>query len=102
MTETDHFMLLCGSCNRAKSWSCEQCENWTQIHDTAICLDCYWANPTRYTHIMQQPIRRLDVVWQGDEVRAYDAMMAAAALKNLDLPDFVKALLKRINQPPSR
>ena len=25
---TEDFMLLCGSCNRAKSWSCEHCENW--------------------------------------------------------------------------
>ena len=24
----EDYMLLCGSCNRAKSWSCEHCENW--------------------------------------------------------------------------
>lgn len=25
--ETKHFLLLCASCNRAKSWSCEHCAN---------------------------------------------------------------------------
>lgn len=24
----EDFMLICGSCNRAKSWSCENCPNW--------------------------------------------------------------------------
>jgi len=24
------FMLVCGSCNRTKSWACEHCVNWTQ------------------------------------------------------------------------
>ena len=27
----DEFMLLCGSANRAKSWSCEHCDNWTKL-----------------------------------------------------------------------
>lgn len=27
----DDFMLLSGSANRAKSWSCEHCENWQNL-----------------------------------------------------------------------
>ena len=30
-------MLLCASCNRAKSWSCENCENWTRITSYNVC-----------------------------------------------------------------
>ena len=26
----DEYMLVCGSCNRAKSWSCEHCINWNK------------------------------------------------------------------------
>jgi len=35
------YMLLCASCNRAKSWSCEHCENWNDSKDIEICLKCY-------------------------------------------------------------
>lgn len=38
---SEHFMLLYGSANRAKSWSCEHCENWSIIKDKSICLSCY-------------------------------------------------------------
>ena len=27
---SSEYMLLCGSCNRAKSWSCEHCANWLE------------------------------------------------------------------------
>ena len=35
------YMLLCASCNRAKSWSCEHCEDWTKTKNSEICLRCY-------------------------------------------------------------
>ncbi|MBZ0308561.1 MAG: HNH endonuclease [Anaerolineae bacterium] len=28
--QINEYMLLCGSCNRAKSWSCEHCTNWLE------------------------------------------------------------------------
>ncbi len=37
----DDFMLLSGSVNRAKSWSCEHCENWQILKKKEICLSCY-------------------------------------------------------------
>jgi hypothetical protein len=39
------FMLLDASSNRAKSWSCEHCENFLHKHDSAICKKCFWASP---------------------------------------------------------
>ena len=49
--EAENFMLVCGSANRAKSWSCEHCENWNNTKDKSICLSCYWAYPENYSHI---------------------------------------------------
>jgi hypothetical protein len=44
--EVDHnhaeaFMVLCRSCNRAKSWSCEHCANWLEAHNPELCRSCY-------------------------------------------------------------
>ena len=34
---TDDYMLLSGSANRAKSWSCEHCLNWRELRKLEIC-----------------------------------------------------------------
>ncbi len=41
----EDYMLVCVSCNRAKSWSCEHCPNWSERHDSAVCALCCWASP---------------------------------------------------------
>jgi hypothetical protein len=94
------FMLLCASCNRAKSWSCEHCENWLNDGNQDLCRQCYWGNPLNYNHIAMKDIRRLDLQWAGDEVKHYDAIRIIADSKNIGMPDFVKQLLK--NNVPSK
>jgi hypothetical protein len=89
------FMLVCGSCNRAKSWSCEHCENWISRRDPKTCLTCYWGTPTSYSHIALRPIRRLDLVWQEDETSYYDAILRLSEQQGLALPDYVKNALWR-------
>jgi hypothetical protein len=88
------FMLLCASCNRAKSWSCEHCENWQDTKNADLCLQCYWGNPFEYNHIALQEVRRLDLQWEGEEVKNYDVIKTAADSKNIKMPDFVKQLLE--------
>jgi hypothetical protein len=88
------FMLLCASCNRAKSWSCEHCGNWQNDKNTAVCLQCYWENPFGYNHIALQEVRRLDLQWEGKEVRSYDAIKTAADSRNIEISAFVKQLLE--------
>jgi 5-methylcytosine-specific restriction endonuclease McrA len=88
------FMLLCASCNRAKSWSCEHCENWKNDKKTDLCLQCYWGNPFDYTHIALKEVRRLDLQWEGEEVKNYDAVKVIADSKSIEMTDFVKQLLK--------
>jgi hypothetical protein len=39
-------------------------------------------------------VRRLDLQWENDEVKNYDAMKIIADSKNIELPEFVKQFLK--------
>ena len=88
-------MLLCGSCNRAKSWSCEHCKNWTEDHEASLCKTCYWASPTKYLHIALRLIRRLDITWTEHEVPEYDQLLSMSKHAARELPDFVKEVLRR-------
>lgn len=92
--QLEDFMLLCGSCNRAKSWSCEHCENWHESQKPEICMECYWGSPENYNHIALQHIRRLDIQWTGNEVKYYDAIKVVADQNKIELPDFIKKLIE--------
>jgi len=89
----EDFMLLCGSCNRAKYWSCEHCDNWLADKKTDLCMKCYWGNPTDYSHIALKDIRRLDLQWESNEVKYFDAVKSIAEEKGIELPDFVKQII---------
>jgi len=86
-------MLLCGSCNRAKSWSCEHCAN-REMKNKTTCSFCYWASPDYYEHIATSPIRRLEIVWQGNEVKAYDIIKKKADEWKLSVQDYIKRTVK--------
>lgn len=90
----ENFMLLCGSCNRAKSWSCEHCENWQNAKSPVICITCYWANPEGYGHIALREIRRADIIWDKDEVGVYEKLKERAEQNKSPIPDFVKKVVK--------
>lgn len=90
----DEFMLLSGSANRAKSWSCEHCENWKSLKKREICLTCYWAYPEKHAHVAMQQLRRVDLIWQGAEVDHYEWLRADAAKAGIALPEFVKRALQ--------
>ncbi|MEO8769104.1 MAG: HNH endonuclease signature motif containing protein [Ferruginibacter sp.] len=87
------YMLLCGSCNRAKSWSCEHCENWHATKDPKLCINCYWGNPGNYTHIALNDVRRLDIQWSGSEVNYYDVIKKVADQNKIQLPDLIKKII---------
>ena len=93
--KTEDFMLLCGSANRAKSWSCEHCENWKRTKDRNICLSCYWAFPENYSHVAMRQIRRIDLLWQGEEVKQYDRLKSDARKTGMEIPQFVKEVLAK-------
>lgn len=90
------FMLLDASSNRAKSWSCEQCENFLRIHNPEICKQCFWAYPEDYSHIALTEVRRVDVVWSGEsEVTEFDSLKNEARNKGLHVAALIKEKLRR-------
>ncbi len=89
----EQFMLVCGSCNRIKSWSCEHCENWLNEKLPSTCLTCYWVNPKNYAHIALREIRRIDIVWEKEEVHLFEVLKQQAEQNNSPIPDFVKKVL---------
>ncbi len=93
--QPENFMLLCGSANRAKSWSCEHCENWNNLKDKSICLSCYWAYPENYNHIAMRQVRRIDILWQNKEVEIYESLKQQANLLNTEISELVKEIIKR-------
>jgi hypothetical protein len=92
------FMLLSPSANRAKSWSCEHCPNWRGARSAAVCEERYWAFPEAYTHVATKPLRRLDIVWRGDEVEAFDRLCELAEESNENVPAYVKAVIARLTE----
>ena len=94
--DLDSYMLLCGSCNRAKSWSCEHCDNWINGKSPEVCAVCYWASPEAYEHVAMQDSRRLDLVWLGDEVVVHDELREQASSKRQTIPEYVKRILRQI------
>ena len=95
---TSAYMALCRPCNRAKSWCCEHCENWLKLKEVDVCQRCYWASPDAYVHIALREERRLDVVWDEQEVAVYDKIKRLARAAKESMPDFVKRTLARASQ----
>ena len=91
----EDFMLLCGSANRAKSWSCEHCANWIEQKDAGICRSCYWAYPENYTHIAMRLARRLDIIWTGVEVEVYERLKAKTQELQQEMPAYVKKIIEK-------
>lgn len=92
--DVEDFMLLSGTSNRAKSWSCEHCQNWILDHRQAVCKSCYWASPEDYSHVAMNQIRRLDITWQNEEVQEYDELKKESSNMGESLPEYVKDILK--------
>ena len=89
-SDTDVFMLLSPSANRAKSWSCGHCENWT-IKSPSFCMKCFWANPEDYEHVAGKKQRIISIVFTGDEIEDYNRLVQATGIDGAQ--DFIKKLL---------
>ena len=88
------YMVLCGSCNRKKSWSCEHCPNWTGKRSPKVCATCYWAGSDNYEHVATEPQRRADLVWRQDEIADYEGLRAKAQRAAEAVPEYIKRILR--------
>jgi hypothetical protein len=93
--DPDNYMLLSGSANRAKSWSCEHCVNWLELKSPEICRRCYWAYPEDYDHIAMQQIRRVDIAWSGEEISTYERLKEKTIELQKELPAYIKEIIER-------
>jgi len=75
------YMLLSPSANRAKSWTCEHCENWER-RDPAFCVKCFWAHPENYEHVAGKQQRVISVVFTGDEIKDYNRLIEISGIEN--------------------
>lgn len=95
MDDPSAYMLLCGSANRAKSWSCEHCVNWREVRNPEICRRCYWAYPEDYDHVAMRQARRVDILWTGDEVSVYDRLKRRTMELQKDIPKYIKEIIEK-------
>jgi hypothetical protein len=92
-TPAQSFMLLCASANRAKSWSCENCQNWV-AKNAETCGKCYWAFPESYSHIAMRDIRRVELIWTDSEISEYEKLATFAKSEGVVIQEYVKSVLR--------
>lgn len=90
-SDISHYMLLCPSANRAKSWSCEHCRNW-DLKDTTFCIGCFWAHPENYSHIAGIPEKRIILSFTGNEIEDYNALINNIGLDGAQ--EYIKNLIR--------
>lgn len=91
--DVESFMLLDASAQRAKSWSCEHCQNFISIKNADICRSCLWASPENYSHVAMRQERRIDVVWTGKETVLYDQFLSCAEKATKTAQQLIKELV---------
>lgn len=95
-TDEEIFQVLCGSCNRKKSWACEACPNFLKTNDAQTCRSCYWSGSDSYTHIATIEERRTDLIWVGKpETDVADRLSREAKTVGKRTTEYIKDILKR-------
>jgi len=93
--DVESYMLLDGSSQRAKSWSCEHCLNMTGARDPAVCQRCFWAFPEDYDHIATEQMRRTDIVWQDADVLVHDRLKREADRRRTTVGEILKVMARQ-------
>jgi hypothetical protein len=69
--------------------------NWLELQDPKICRHCYWAYPEDYEHIAMREVRRVDILWSGEEVSIYEQLKEKTHELQKDLPAYIKEIIER-------
>ena len=88
--DIEMYMLLSPSANRAKSWTCEHCENWSR-KDSSFCIKCFWAYPEDYEHIAGKQQRVISIIFTGDEIEDYRRLLEIFGME--ETQRIIKALI---------
>ena len=84
------FMLLSPSANRAKSWTCEHCENW-EAKDTEFCMHCFWTHPENYEHVAGKYEKVISIIFTGNEIEDYTKLIRLAGEGHAQ--DYIKRII---------
>lgn len=92
----DCYMLLSPSANRAKSWTCEHCPNWTK-KDVEFCKNCFWAHPEDYTHIAGREERQIVITFTDNEIEDYNRLIDLVGLEQAEntIKDLISSYIKK-------
>ncbi|MCL2173222.1 MAG: HNH endonuclease [Candidatus Bathyarchaeota archaeon] len=89
--DIDQYMLLCPSANRAKSWTCEHCENWIK-KDADFCVKCFWTHPESYDYIAGKKQKVISIVFTNDEIEDYKKLVELSGIEGAQ--ETIKQLIK--------
>ena len=81
----DKFMLLTGSSQRQKSWSCENCQNFKKKKLYEVCATCYWASPEDYEHVAMRHMKQVTVTLEGDSYYLYKKLLDYCLVHNVEI-----------------
>jgi len=93
-SQLDAHMVLCGTCNRRKSWICEHCPNLLKLKEVKTCQTCYWANPEKHKHVATEKLRRVDVVFVAGEAADFDQFRRRCLLNGKSTAQGLKELVR--------
>jgi hypothetical protein len=88
--DIEAFMLLSPSANRAKSWACEQCDNW-ETKDADYCVKCFWAYPEDYDHVANVKQKVITIVFTGGEIEDFNKLVEISGADGAQ--DVIKKIL---------
>jgi len=94
--DIDCYMLLSPSANRAKSWTCEHCPNWS-AKNIEFCENCFWAHPENYTHIAGKERRQIIITFTGNEIEDYNKLIELVGLEKAEetIKDMIVNYIKK-------
>jgi len=81
--------------------SCEHCPNWIKDKKPATCQTCFWCQPFAVRPHRHAESPTLNLAWGDKEVAEYDRLVALSNKAEVELPDFVKAVLRKHSEPGS-
>lgn len=54
-----------------------------------------WASPENYSHVAMKQVRRIDLIWQGEEIEVYEQLKAQSTQFEKEIPQFVKKIIEK-------
>ncbi|MDF5707466.1 MAG: hypothetical protein PUP90_07215 [Nostoc sp. S4] len=58
-------------------------------------MSCYWAYPESYTHIAMRQVRRIDLIWQEENIDIYERLKQQAVNLNKEIPQLIKEIIEQ-------